>query len=453
MEQKIESGINWNQAETFRKENRFAEALPMFMTYFAEHHDEPSLWRCIHCARHLKDYATAIELIENNYQDFTRSEMLRVQFAWLKYDALIPTARKRGDWEGILKIADEIFELNPEDGEILFRLTLFAAIDAARNLNDYRKMLELTDLIAPEKLAAEGESFKGRRMISWRERWYFARLHALFEAGLYEDCRRLAFKAFSEYPRKIEFARRAALCRDKMGARGDAEEELMAISKVRGCPWYILADLARIRFEIGKYEEALGSAIAAAGMHGDLKTKVNLFSLIGKIMLVLGESDAALHHITLSCSIRNREHWKIPDELKQLADRFGLGNNLPVPEIAMKNCSGFWKQSANQPAQEARTGEPQKSHKTAVPVLSQDPVKKGLTGILGAVPEGRPFSFITSSDYQKPVYVKLAEIPEELRYEGARLGFDLVEGYDQKKGVKSMRAANISADKTLARAA
>ena len=77
----------------------------------------------------------------------------------------------------------------------------------------------------------------------------------------------------------------------------------------------------------------------------------------------------------------------------------------------------------------------------------------GLTGILGAVPEGRPFSFITSSGYQAPVYVKLAEIPEELRYEGARLSFDLIEGFDQKKGVKSVRAANIEAEKHLAKAA
>ncbi|HNX77205.1 MAG TPA: hypothetical protein PLM07_11025 [Candidatus Rifleibacterium sp.] len=453
MEKKIESGLNWNQAENLRKENRFAEALPIFMAYFAEHRDEPTLWRCVHCARHLKDYNTALELIENNYQDFTGSQMLRVQFAWLKYDALIPTARKRSDWEGILKIADEIFELNPEDGEILFRLTLFAAIDAARNLNDYRKMLELTDLIAPEKLAAEGESFKGRRMISWRERWYFARLHALFEAALYEDCRRLAFRAFSEYPRKIEFARRAALCRDKMAARGDAEEELMAITKVRGCPWYILADLAKIRFELGKYDEALDSAIAAAGMHGDLKTKVNLFSLIGKILLVLGESDAALHHVTLSCSIRNREHWKIPDDLKQLSDRFGLGGNLPAPEIALKNCSGFWRQSGSQPARQPGCRESQTYQKPSVPALAEAPVKTGLKGILGAVPEGRPFSFITSSDYQKPVYVKLTEIPEELRYEGARLSFDLVESFDQKKGEKSVRAANVSVEKTLARAA
>jgi len=453
MEKNIESGINWNQAETLRKENRFAEALPLFMGYFAEHHDEPSLWRCIHCARHLKDYNTAIELIEQNYQDFTRSEMLRVQFAWLKYDALIPSARKRGDWEGILKIADEIFELNPEDGEILFRLTLFAAIDAARNLNDFRKMLELTDLITPEKLAAEGDSFKGRRMISWRERWYFARLHALFQAGLYEDCRRLAFMAFSEYPRKIEFARRAALCRDQIGARSEAEEELMAITKVKGCPWYIFADLAKIRFELGKYDEALASALTGAGMHGDLKTKVNLFSLIGKIQLVLGESDAALHHITLSCSIRNREHWKTPDDLKQLADRFGLGNNLPAPEIALKNCSPLWKKAGNQSAERPPRNESYKSPQHEAAAISKTPLMTGLTGILGAVPEGRPFSFITSSGYQAPVYVKLAEIPEELRYEGARLSFDLIEGFDQKKGVKSVRAANIEAEKHLAKAA
>lgn len=450
MEKTIESGLNWNHAENMRKQNRFADALPIFVQYFNEHHDEPTLWRCIHCARHLKDYKTAIELIENNYRDFTDSEMLRVQFAWLKYDAFMPGMKKRSDWEGILRLADEILALNPEDGEILFRLTIFAAIDAARNLNDYQKMLELTDMIGPEKLAAEGEQFKGRRMISWRERWYFARLHALFSAQLYNECRALAFKAFAEYPRKIEFARKAALCKEKLGVAGDAEEELMAISKVKGSPWYVLADLARIRFEMKKYDEALDAAYGAAVRHGEDKTKVNLFALIAKILLIMGDTENALNHVVLSCSIRNREHWKTPEELQQLRDRLGIGNELPAPELARKKCSEIW-----QPVFSAM---PAKSNGSASGnAVSQRESGKmlagGLIGNIGEIKENRNFAFINTPDNPSPVFVRQADVPESLWVTGARVTFDLIESFDQKKGVVSVRAVAVKEPENLAQAA
>lgn len=428
MEKQIESGLNWNQAETMRKDGKFAEALAVFMAYFTEHHDEPTLWRCIHCARHLKDYRTAVELIESNYQNFTGSEMLRVQFAWLKYDAFMASSRDRGDWEGVLKLADEIFALNPADGEILFRLTLFAAIDAARNLNDHQRVLELTDMVGPQNLAGEGEVYKGRKLVSWRERWYFARLYAMFQVGLYDECRVVAFKAFAEYPRKVEFARKAALCKEKLGCPMVAEEELMAISKVRGCPWYVFADLARLRFENGKYDEALDAACAGARSHGELKTKVNLFALIAKVLLVLGENDQAMNHTVLACSIRNREHWKTPEDLEQLRQRFSLSANLPAPEIIAKKCSEFWKPAAA---------------KTAVEAPDGAEIAVNLPGAIIEIKEGRPFAFINSPAHKGAIFVKIADIPAELQHSGARVVFNLVESFDHKKGCKSVRAMNV----------
>ena len=75
-----------------------------------------------------------------------------------------------------------------------------------------------------------------------------------------------------------------------LGKYGEAEEELQAISRMRGCPWYIVADLAKLRFNVGSFNSALDAAYEATLMHGELKSKVNLFTLIAKIQLVLGNS-------------------------------------------------------------------------------------------------------------------------------------------------------------------
>jgi tetratricopeptide (TPR) repeat protein len=431
MEKTIETGLNWNQADAMRKEGRYAEALKIFIEHFSENKDEASLWRSILCARHLKDYQTAIELIEENYKEFEDSEMLRIQFAWLKYDAFMGKAKKSGNWDKVIKLADEIFQLNPENGEILFRLTLFAAIDAAKNLKDNEKLLELTDMVGPEKLAAKGETYKGRKMISWRERWYFARLQALFSAELFSECRSLAFKAFAEYPRKLEFARKAALCRIQTGEVKEAEEELIGITKARGCPWYVFADLAKIRFEMGRYEEALESAYDAAQKQGDLKTKVNLFSLIAKLLLITGNNDQAKNHSILACAIREKYHWKIPQDLENLKERFELYYELPAPENILNKCKQIWTKSSTK-------------ENSQIPATGAEIADK-VCGTMGQIKEGRPFSFISSPGYASGIYVKLAEVPEELQHEGAEIVFKVIESFDHKKGQKSVRATNVRA--------
>jgi tetratricopeptide (TPR) repeat protein len=379
-------------------------------------------------------------LIEKNYEDFANSEMLKIQFAWLKYDAFVSKYKKSGDWESLINIADEILTLNPEDGEILFRLTLFAAIDAAKRLKDYEKVLELTEMTSPSKLPGKPESYKGRKMISWRERWYFARLYALFTAQLYEECRELAFAAFKAYPRKIEFARKAALSLEQMGQPVDAEKEIASLTSVRGCPWYIFADLARIRFEAGNYEGALESAYTGVLRRGELKTKVNLFSLIAKILVITGETELAVKHVELACSVRNKQGWKIPEDLANLKQRFDLTDELPEPEILEKQCRKNWEQN-------------QKVESAVKDNKSQQPFENEVTGVMGQIKEGRPFTFIKCPAREESIYVKIADIDTQAQYENCQVVFDLIESFDHKKGVKSVRAVNVRATQQVTLAA
>lgn len=440
MENSVENGLNWNQAEELRRQNRFAEALPIFIGCFEENQDEATLWRIIHCARHSHDYETAVSYLEKHHNSFPDSELLRTQFAWLRYDAFLQPVKKAGNHSRVIEIADEILPLTSGSKDILFNLTLFAAIDAARSLEDHEKMLDLTEKVCPAALDESVREYKGKKMISWRERWYFARLHALFAAGNYMECRGLAHKAFREFPRKLEFARKSALCLEKLGRTDEGLEELQAISKTRGAPWYVFADVARILFEKNEFMQALGYALKGAGFRGDLKTKVNLFTLIGKIFLVLGEREKAKSFVLLACAIRNSEHWKFNDELQEIMGRLDIASPFPEVPNAWAEC-----RKHTEAQKEGNAPRPELTAKVEGGHSENRVVASNCEGLLELKKPDSPFAFIKSFQFENMVYVKTQEIPEDLRFNGAELRFNVVESFDHKRERWGNRAVEIKA--------
>ncbi len=434
MENTLSMTAAWQEAEEMRKSGKFETAFLIFMESFKANADEGSLWRAVHCARKLGKFDEVVGLIEENKGMLLSSQALKNQFCWLQYDSLVDKNKKAGNWEAVLKASEEILEIVDDSNELIFRLSLFSAIDAAKNLKDTQKLLELTDRIGPEKLPSESESYKGKKILSYRERWYFARLSALFDAQLYEECRELSLQAIKQYSRRIEFSRRAALCKMMLGKYGEAEEELLAISRMRGCPWYIVADLAKLRFNIGSFNGALEAAYEATLMHGELQSKVNLFTLIAKIQLVLGNSESAKNHIMLACSIRKDMKWKFNQEITQLASRFGIGDKVPLPKVALKACEKEWHEHTNNNSEKSETVE-----------CSSEPIKTALQGFITSIVDDRPFTFISRADNDQKVYAKISDIPEDLRLSGAEVEFDLVESFDKLKNKKSVRATNIRA--------
>lgn len=437
--------LTWGRAEELRKNGRYEEALSYFQQHFNQQHDENSLWRIVFCARKNHDYQFATSFLEEHYNEHPRSKMLRLQLAWLKHDTVLAELQKKNDNIGVIKVCEEILDLNDELGSPLFNSTYFAAIDAAKASNNYPKLLELTDMIGPDKFPELRNSNKGKKPMSYRERWFFARLQGLFGSLLFKECRELALDAAKIFHGKIEFQRRAALCLLKLGNPRGAEEELTKLSTVRGCPWYLLSDLAELRFGIGKFFDALDAAFTAATMFGELRTKVNLFALIARIQLVLGDSDSARNHAMLSVSIRQKEGWKINQDCISLINRFGFSENLPVPEICLKACSDEWKSLGygKQQANHSKNDKTQKSENTNATV-SKTVVETGATGVIIAYQEGRPFAFINSHSFKDKIYVKVADIPEELRKDGTEVCFDVYESFDYVKNKKGLKAANIS---------
>ena len=132
MENTLSMTTAWNEAEEMRKSGKFETAFPVFMESFKANSDEGSLWRAVHCARKTNQFDVAVQLIEENKQMLSTSQPLKSQFCWLKYEYIIDRNKKSGNWEGIIKASEEILELITDCNDLIFRLALFAAIDAAK---------------------------------------------------------------------------------------------------------------------------------------------------------------------------------------------------------------------------------------------------------------------------------------------------------------------------------
>jgi tetratricopeptide (TPR) repeat protein/cold shock CspA family protein len=428
---KARESEEWQAAEELRKAGNFEEAKPAFLKFFKDNGDGSSLWRAVHCARKLKLYEEALDLIESNKKVLQTSMALSTQFNWLRYEFLLDSYKKKSDWQKVVSLCEEILEDCSDEKDLLFRLVLFTGIDAAKKLDDYEKVLEFTGIIAPNKLPREGDYLKGKKMMSFQERWYYARLGALYEVSLYEECEEMVKEALKEFPRCVEFARKGAQCKVKLGKKEAAEQELEKLMSRRGCPWYVGMELANLRFEMGKFEEALQAAYMGAKGFGELKNKVNLFAIIAKIQLVLGDSESAKNHVALASAIREKQGWKFDKELQRLMARFGIVKGRMMPEIALKPCQQEWRESG-----EAK-------FKTNVTVDENKTLETEVRGRLGAIVPDRTFAFINRKNKNESIYVRLKDVPESIRKEGQEVVFDMIESLDKTKNRKSVRATKV----------
>jgi hypothetical protein len=123
MDNPIKSSAEWIEAEHFRKTEKFAEALSVFLSFFEKNSDESSLWRAVHCARKIGDFELAFKLIEENKQFLKTSPALNTQLNWLKYEALVDKNKKAGNWEKVLDACEDILQQNNDETDLLFKFT------------------------------------------------------------------------------------------------------------------------------------------------------------------------------------------------------------------------------------------------------------------------------------------------------------------------------------------
>lgn len=420
---------DWASAERARREGRFEDALAFFSRPFRAEMKAAAGWRVLFCLRRLGRLDEARERGETLARDCPEVPMIKSELAWLEYVQEIKPARAARDWARMQAAAWRMGSRGA--GPEATRTALFAGLEAAKAQKDWEGVIRFCQLVRPADLDGNPRLINGRKIPSARESWYYALLKALLAARRFAECRTWAGQAAQEFPRRLDFARWAALAAIEGGDPATGRAELETLSTHPRCPWYVEADLARLLAEANETGAAWERATRAMTAQGETKAKVNLVGLLALLAERRQNAEAARDHLVLAVMIRQREDWGLPAPLAALIHRHPLPDPLPAFPAALQACRRWWGES---PAPVAAAPHAAGSET----VLAQD-----CQGTLILRDPTAPFGFIRSPSFEGNVFVLTRDLPADCRHHGAALTFTAVRSFDRKKNREGVRATHI----------
>lgn len=227
---------------------------------------------------------------------------------------------------------------------------------------NWKLVSDFCDVFDPEQLSTDCDTIQVERkgqmkdmeLASDRENWYAYKTKALFKLGAFQECFEVSKKALESfdtfhYSNDVWFARRIALSKKHLGNKEDSISELKNILRKKK-EWFIQKELSEMLYEDGKNYEAFEYAIQAANNFGPLEFKVDLFFLLGKILLNMDEKEKAFQHFSLSKLLRLQEEWKVPqkvfDELQKFSTEEIKVEDLNKLKRELKNYWDTFKEAA-----------------------------------------------------------------------------------------------------------
>jgi cold shock CspA family protein/thioredoxin-like negative regulator of GroEL len=432
------------QAKQLYDAKQFAEAGELFRQLWEGEGDAFSGSRYALCLRKTARADEALVVAQAVAEKYPDDIYVRREVVWALYEAEFKPARDRNDLDALVRAGQQIVDLTDE--ELPIRLVCFAIVDLAKEKTKWPLVSAWCDRLDPQKLSPESREMNGRRVMSEREQWYFAKIKSLVELKRWEEARTLAREALTTFPRQRDFARWSAQALAGQGHVTEAIAELESLARTRQPEWYLLNDLAELQHRAGQTEDAYRTACRAALAFGEDKAKVDLFTLIGRIALDLHRFDVAARHLKLTQLVRTREGWSVPGEVVYLENRVRAaakqaGETLgDLPDELSKLralCRRDWEEAvpADQRAQSVQHGHarPQRS---PAPALQTD--GQTHTGRIKMYREDRGFGFITPDDGGTDIFFHITQVHDmELPMQGVPVQ------YEVSQTSKGLNAVNV----------
>lgn len=307
------------QAKQHYDAKRFAEAGELFRQLWEGDGDAFSGSRYAYCLRKTGHADEALTVAQAVAEKYPEDVYARREVVWSLYEAQFKPAKERADLDALVRAGEQIVDLTDE--ELPIRLVSFAVVDLAKEKMKWPLVSAWCDRLDPQKLSPEPREMNGRRVVSEREQWYFAKIKSLVELKRWDEARTLAQEALTSFSRQRDFARWSAQALAGQGHTVEAIAELESLARARQPEWYLLHDLAELQHHAGQAEAAYKTACQAALAFGEDKAKVGLFVLIGRIALDQRRYDVAVRHLKLTQLVRTREGWSVPGEVIYLENR------------------------------------------------------------------------------------------------------------------------------------
>lgn len=286
------------------------------------------------------------------------NEMVLNAYGWAIYDICkVEVSNENYNREKILDlIQDPIHLLSLKKSDYSYSvisniLRLVLKVEKNKLNKNWNFINDFCNFFNPEILSVECETMEIRGQLtefaSDKENWYATKSKALFELKMFQECYEVSKVAIDyienfHYSNDLWFARRIALSKKQLGNIDEAIEELEQIYK-RKSEWFIKKELAELYFEINDLEKSFHYAIDAICKNGfsKLEFKIGLVLLLANIFKAYNKTEFTNKHFLLLKIIREKNGWKIPQELQNELNQINMENiNLATLENELIK---YWK--------------------------------------------------------------------------------------------------------------
>jgi tetratricopeptide (TPR) repeat protein len=412
------------RAKEFLDKRDFREAGALYHQLADETNEPWYASRYLHCLRKAGHSRAAVTVGRRTLERHPQDVWVRRELVWAMYEARVKTCGESKDLPGLVQAAEEVLALEPEP--LPLKLAVNAVIRLAKLRGKWDLVCRWCDFLDPDSLDDQPREIDGRSGKSERQSWHFARVKALLELERWDEALASAVHAAGRYPREVNFRRWAALALAGQGNITEAIRRLKDIILKDRSEWFLLQDLCQLHLQNGELDAALRNGCRAALDCPDDTVKVSLYGLLGTIGLRLSRDEFAFRHAALARSIREREGWSIPSDLRSvegdLRSRFAEGRlTLPVVPAAVREqaaaCVSLWRAAAY-------AGLPRQS------------------GVLDSPLGDRPFGWIRGEEGER-IFVLRDHLPQAARTVGAAVEFAREPSFDRKRQQLTVRAVDV----------
>jgi tetratricopeptide (TPR) repeat protein len=181
------------------------------------------------------------------------------------------------------------------------------------------KIVEWTDKLNPQTLDDKvfvyvDKEGKERETASKKEQYYMLRSRVLLEKGSFDECIRICEEGLNtfeklHYDNHVWFRWRIALCYEGLGEYEKSlnlQLELLQTKK----EWFIQKEIAEQYYRVGDYAKSLQYALDSALNSGDTNKKINTFIVLAKALNQTGKVEEARLHEDFIAALKKGEFNK-----------------------------------------------------------------------------------------------------------------------------------------------
>jgi hypothetical protein len=310
----------------------------------------------------------------------------------------------------------------------------------AKQKREWALISYFCDLIDPATLS-DREPQGGTHSWSEQARWTEAKTMALLKMGNIEEAYALAQRAAEFFPKQRPlFMRWQGLALLEQGRSEEAVALYAGICSGKRADWWLYQEYGQALRSLGRDEQALKVLCQGALGCGKQEMGVKLYENLASCALDLGQKELAASSADLAIQIRQRQGWKVPSTLCQIAADAGATAACPERERGQR-CRQLWREASGEKG--VINAAPEKSFKqeAASAALEGAPPEERLEGRLLLGDKAKPFCFIATQRHGR-IFCLSSHLPEGA-VDGARVSFRLVQSFDKKRQKDSWQAVEL----------